>query len=251
MTTFASEPAFLAPTLTSASALPETELIRRRLMRLAFDVHDGPMQSLTAVGWGLAQIRDDLEQPQSAAGTTAATARLDLLAAELASVEAGLRSLITALERGGSAEVETLDQIAATEIARFTSRCDASVELVVSGNLRPVDSHSQALAIAAVLREALNNIAKHANATQVLVRLLADDAETLLEISDNGDGFNPDTTSTGIGLTSMHERLNLLAGTLEISSAPGGPTQITARFRRWQPPTHRDATALRMIRGDG
>ena len=250
MTTTASEPALLAPTLTYPSALTETELIRRQLMRLAFDVHDGPMQSLTAVGWALAQFRHDLQQPQSPASTAAATARLDLLAAELASVEAGLRSLITTLEHGGSAELDTLDQIVATEVARFTSRCDAAVELVVPASLRP-DSHSQALAIAAVLREALNNIAKHANANQVIVRLLADDAETRLEISDNGDGFNPDITSTGIGLTSMHERLNLLAGTLEISSTPGGPTRITARFRRWQPPTLEDASALRLIRGDG
>jgi two-component system sensor histidine kinase DegS len=222
------------PSAADAVPVGEVEALRRRLLRLALDVHDGPMQSLTAVGWRLQELRRDLEQLDGDGGT-AATARLDLVGAELASVEAGLRSLITTLERNGSAEIDTLDAIAAAEIGRFNDRCDAEVELIVSANVRP-DSHSQALAIAAVLREALTNIAKHAHANQVLIRLLASDFGILLEISDNGNGFNPDTTNPGIGLTSMHQRLRLLAGTLEITSTPGGPTRISAHLHRWQPP---------------
>jgi signal transduction histidine kinase len=236
MTTLSGEPALSAPAVGIGFALPEAvEAMRRRLLRLAFDVHDGPMQSLTAVGWGLQQLRRDLLDRPSASRAAEVTAQLDLLGAELASVEAALRGLITSLERGGSAAIDSLEEIAATEIARFSGRCDAAIELVVPRNLQP-DSHSQALAIAAVLREALNNIARHAHADQVLVRLLADDFEILLEISDNGTGFDPAASDTGIGLTSMRERLRLLSGTLEISSTPGGPTQVSAHFRRWQPP---------------
>jgi signal transduction histidine kinase len=236
MAMFATEAA-LPSAAVPVGSLPvgEVEALRRRLLRLALDVHDGPMQSLTAVGWRLQELRRELQQLDVAGSAAAATARLDLLGAELASVEAGLRSLITTLERNGSAEIDTLDAIAAAEVARFSDRCRAAVELIVSANVRP-DSHSQALAIAAVLREALTNIAKHAHADQVLIRLLASDFGILLEISDNGNGFNPNTASPGIGLTSMHQRLRLLAGTLEITSTPGGPTRISAHYRRWQPP---------------
>jgi len=235
MSTLACEPARFAPAVANESSLPEAEAMRRRLVRLAYDVHDGPMQSLIAVGYGLQQLRQELMRPTAvgdAPGDLAA--QIAPLLAELAAAEAGLRSLITTLERNGSAEIDTLDVIAATEIARFSRRCDAATEIIVQPDCRP-DSHSQALAIGAVLREALNNIAKHARAEEVLVRLLEDQSEILLEITDNGEGFNPAATAPGIGLASMRGRLRLLDGELEVWSAPGGPTTITARFRRWQP----------------
>lgn len=234
MTILASESALSAPRVYE-STLPEAEVIRRRLMRLAFDVHDGPMQNLTAAGWGLRHLRSDLIRCIDAGeAAEAVAARFDLLMAELVSAEAGLRSLISSLERGGSTDFATLEVIAATEIDAFRRRCDATTRVVVPSNVSP-DSHSQALAIAGVLREALNNVAKHANADEVLVRLQADHQKILLEIGDDGEGFDPETTKWGIGLTSMRERVHLLQGELEISSAPGGPTVVIACFRRWQP----------------
>jgi signal transduction histidine kinase len=242
MTTLSGEPALSAPAVGIGFALPEAvEAMRRRLLRLAFDVHDGPMQSLVAVGWGLQQLREDITRGMGAGDTNLVATQLDLLGAELFGVEAGLRGLITMLERDGSAEIPTLEAIAAIEIAAFRRRCGAATEVLVQADVRP-DSHSQELAITAVLREALNNIAKHAHADEVRVCLRADDAEILLEINDNGDGFNPATTGPGIGLTGMGERVRLLEGDLKITSASGGPTRVSARFRRWAPATaHRPA----------
>jgi signal transduction histidine kinase len=80
-----------------------------------------------------------------------------------------------------------------------------------------------------IAQEALHNIVKHAHVTTAQLRLRQDVAGTLLEISDNGIGFNPENYFPGhLGLQSMHERLAHLGCNLEITSAPGQGTQIRA-----------------------
>jgi signal transduction histidine kinase len=76
-------------------------------------------------------------------------------------------------------------------------------------------------------QEALNNVLKHAHATRVSVRLAADGAGTLLEIADNGVGFEPSADGAdGYGLPGMRERAERLGGTLEVESAPGKGTRV-------------------------
>ena len=87
------------------------------------------------------------------------------------------------------------------------------------------------LAIVRVVQEALNNTHKHSGATEVRVSLSGTDAELLLEISDNGKGFDVQHArlAAGLGLISMRERINLVRGTIEIVSAPNQGTRIIAR----------------------
>jgi signal transduction histidine kinase len=212
----------------------EVEALRRRLVRLAFDVHDGPMQSLAAVGYGLHDLHRDLARESSASGPPADIAeRVAELIAELGHAESDLRGLISLLEHG-SPEIDTVDVIAAVELKRFSRYSDVDSELIVDPLHFQPDTHSQALAIRSVLREALNNIARHSQAEQVLVRLQAGPDGVLLEITDNGVGFDPTTVSGGLGLAGMHERVELLGGTLDVLSKPGGPTVVTALFTRWR-----------------
>lgn len=74
-----------------------------------------------------------------------------------------------------------------------------------------------------VAEEALNNALKHAAATVVRIHLRSGDAGVLLEISDNGRGFDPQAVrhAGGLGLTGMRERVERLGGQLELDSAPG------------------------------
>jgi signal transduction histidine kinase len=206
-------------------------------MRLAFDVHDGPMQSLTAVGYGLQELRRDLAAHRD--GSVAASdvaERVETLLAELAHAESDLRGLISLLEHG-SPEIDTVDVIAAAELARFSRYSEASRELVVNPPHFQPDTHSQALAIRSVLREALNNVARHAQAREVLVRVQAGPDGVLLEVADDGTGFDPEAMGDGsLGLTNMRERVALLGGSLEVLSKPGGPTVVTALFTRWRLP---------------
>jgi len=227
----------------SASAVPadgalsETEALRRRLIRLAFDVHDGPMQSLTAIGYGLHELHRQLDaQPVAGEDRETVAAQLSAMMAELAAAETGLRGLISLLEHG-KPEIETADVIAAAELARFARHCKAATELIVDPPLFQPDTHSQAIVIGAVLREALNNIAKHAHASKVLVRLQASSTGMLVEITDDGDGFDPSSIQPGsMGLAGMRERVNLLEGSFDILSKPGGPTVVTVLLGRWHGP---------------
>ena len=81
-----------------------------------------------------------------------------------------------------------------------------------------------------VLQEALTNVAKHAAARRVSVRLERDDAMVELQVRDDGVGFMPGAHHRGLGLQGMRERAALLGGAVELESAPGKGTLITARF---------------------
>ena len=78
-----------------------------------------------------------------------------------------------------------------------------------------------------VVKEALNNIVKHARATEVWLRLNVKDKTMSLAIEDNGCGFVfPQPPGMGNGLVNMRERITQLGGQLTVNSAPGQGTRI-------------------------
>jgi len=222
-----------APPLTpSDAAVTEVEALRRRLVRLAFDVHDGPMQNLAAAGYSVHELNRRLKSSQ---GLDVESVSFDLeqIVSQLAGAERGLRTLISHLEHANP-EIDTLDEILDVELDAFTRRCRAHLDVEAPTNLQ-LDSHSQAVAIRSVIREALNNISKHADAQRVKIRIEAGPAGILLEIEDDGRGFDPGTTRTdALGLIGMNQRVGLLGGEFDVLSRIGGPTVVTARFRRWR-----------------
>jgi signal transduction histidine kinase len=217
--------------------------LRRRLVRLAFDVHDGPMQSLTAVGYGLHDLYRDLVAEAADVPAADVAERVAVLIGELGHAESDLRGLISLLEHG-SPEIDTVDVIAAAELKRFSRYSNAGPELLIDPPHFQPDTHSQALAIRSVLREALNNVARHSGALEVLVRIHAGPEGVLVEIADDGVGFDPEAVSGGsLGLGNMRERVDLLGGSLDVLSRPGGPTVVTALFTRWRRPEPRSERA--------
>jgi signal transduction histidine kinase len=78
-----------------------------------------------------------------------------------------------------------------------------------------------------VTREALNNIVKHAAATEVCIRANGSNHSLHLEIEDNGRGFDPGRARPdGLGLASMRRRVETLGGSFELESRPGAGTKI-------------------------
>lgn len=77
-----------------------------------------------------------------------------------------------------------------------------------------------------ILKEGLINIQKHAKASHVRLQGYTDSNTTVVNLQDNGQGFDPDGSLAGYGLQGIQERVELLQGTLKISTAPEQGTQI-------------------------
>ena len=81
-----------------------------------------------------------------------------------------------------------------------------------------------------VVQEALHNALKYSKARTITIDLKGTDGELTLTIADDGVGFDPEgTVSTGLGLTSMQERVDALGGTIAIRSRPGAGTTLDIR----------------------
>lgn len=81
-----------------------------------------------------------------------------------------------------------------------------------------------------VIQEAINNVRKHANATEVLIQIIYKSEEITVIIADNGIGFDIDNIKNktkSFGLSIMHERVSLLSGTILFESGKGNGTKIT------------------------
>jgi len=83
--------------------------------------------------------------------------------------------------------------------------------------------------------EALQNVQKYASATIVEVRLGVDEQRVVIEIADDGRGFDVSTVRRGSGLTNMEDRLDALGGSIQIESTPGVGTTIRAAVPVSQP----------------
>jgi len=80
-------------------------------------------------------------------------------------------------------------------------------------------------------QEALNNIAKHSGAGQVVIHLQYDGGTVTLTINDNGRGFDPEQVPSGhYGLSIMQERAQAIGATLSITSQPGQGAEIVVRW---------------------
>ncbi len=87
-----------------------------------------------------------------------------------------------------------------------------------------------ALAFLRVAQEALHNVVKHSQAKKISVRLIGSDGHLTLEVSDDGVGFEIESSklAAGLGLISMRERIYLINGRFEIWSSPGQGTRMKA-----------------------
>jgi signal transduction histidine kinase len=78
--------------------------------------------------------------------------------------------------------------------------------------------------------EALNNVAKYAEASTVEIRLAHANGELRFDVVDDGHGFDPSTTIHGTGLQGMSDRLDAIGGSIEVHSAPGEGTRVVGRL---------------------
>jgi signal transduction histidine kinase len=78
--------------------------------------------------------------------------------------------------------------------------------------------------------EALQNVAKYANANEALISLSEENGSLMFSVQDDGVGFDPSTTKKGAGLQNIADRLSALDGKAEIRSKPGSGTTLIGRI---------------------
>ena len=93
--------------------------------------------------------------------------------------------------------------------------------ILISKKINGLDD-SVLLSIYRILQEAMNNVVKHASATEIQVDIVELEEELLLQIKDNGVGFSKNNSRSGIGLKNIEKRVEVLKGKFEINSSGKG-----------------------------
>ena len=195
--------------------------------RIAAELHDGPIQRLTALGYGLDEARMAIEFGDIRHGLDMLGGAHQVLSGEIDE----LRRLMTALrppvldERGLVLALRDL-------LDSFQRRTGIASSLMGASE---VHLHPDVETVLyRVVQEALTNVAKHAGASRVTVYLRVDEGQVETRVSDDGIGF--DAASTGqmtsrghYGLAGMRERVEMAGGSYRLISAPGYGTVVLAR----------------------
>jgi signal transduction histidine kinase len=115
------------------------------------------------------------------------------------------------------------------DLPRLTVGTPIQVSVEQRGRLIPLPATLE-LVFFRIAQEAVTNALRHGDAKTIRVLLSWEDNCVILTVNDDGRGFDPASPAAapGIGLLGMHERIAALAGSLEIQSAPGKGTCITA-----------------------
>jgi two-component system, NarL family, sensor kinase len=187
--------------------------------RLAGDIHDGITQRLVSLAFHLDAAADAVSRDTGSAARELARARelTDLTMDEAYAAIAGLRPPV-------------LDDLGLADGLASLARSIAQVQVRVDGTDCRLPEHVM-IALYRIAQEALQNVVKHAGATQAEVELRCDASSARLRVTDDGRGFDVAVRPGGdssYGLRSMAERAELIGGRLTVTSRPGIGTTVTA-----------------------
>jgi signal transduction histidine kinase len=202
--------------------------------RLARELHDSVTQSLYSVtllteGWRRMIATQDAPPPEDYLNrineiTQQALREMRLLIYELRPPALQQDGLVGALQK----RVDAVEQ-----------RVGIEARVIMEDFFEPPPEMEQGLY--RIAQEALNNALKHSGASKVMLRIYREQELVVLEVVDNGRGFNPASAELlgGMGLSSMRERARKLDGELTIHSSPGDGARVTVRL-----PLHTQPTPL-------
>jgi PAS domain S-box-containing protein len=209
-------------------AVTAQEEERRRIAR---ELHDEAGQSLTALLVGLRTIEESRTIAEAAE-----------LAQRLRGIAAQTLDEVGRLSRGlhpGILDDLGLPAAVTRHVQEFAQLHGLAVDVRIEGLGGEVLPPLVQTTVYRVLQEALTNVAKHAGARSVSVRLVRDETTVELRVQDDGAGFDPaagaeataeDRGDRHLGLQVMRERAALLGGSVEVESRAGAGTTITAHF---------------------
>jgi signal transduction histidine kinase len=197
------------------------ELDRRRI---AGEIHDGIGQRIVSLSFYLSAAADLVATNATLAGEQIDKAQRLAAAAldEVSATMAGLRPSV----------LDDLGLAASLESLAHTS---PGLNVNVDACTEELPEHLET-ALYRITQESMQNVVKHAAAENAGIRLKVSSGAVLLEVSDDGVGFDPDAVrkserpgSGGYGLSGIKQRTELLGGHLEVDSTPGRGTTLRVR----------------------
>ena len=246
--------AYLAVTASALSAIVERELLlersaererllvqagEQRLMRIGFDLHDGPIQDVLALGAEVALLRDQIYPFILDTHRERAAGRFDDVLARVTELDRHLRELSRSLE-SRSIVTRPLGEILHREVDAFAERTGIEARLEIRGDPESITS-AQRIAVYRAIQESLSNVREHSGATTVEIRIRMRRSSIEVRVTDDGHGFEVGRALARaaqrgrLGIVGIGERVRMLGGTFEIDSAPGGPTMLTFALPRVSP----------------
>ena len=212
----------------------------RRLARLGFDLHDGPLQDLAALAAEVRHFRRQLPRLVEAdEPIERMQGRLDDVEARLVALDRDLRELARSFESPAVLK-RSFAEAVRNEVQSLSGRTKIQATVQLDGDFRPL-SESQKIALFRIVQESLANVREHSGATSVHVAIVARPGGVELEIVDNGNGFEVEAglleaaRRGRLGLVGMNERVRLLGGTFKLQSRRGGPTKVGVNLPEWRP----------------
>jgi|SRR5579859_3831012 len=208
----------------------------RRLLRLAFDLHDGPLQELVVLAEEIRLAARQIDGVVPEADRARVRGRFQDIEARLAALEESLREIAHGGRLASSVAQEPLEETVRAELA-MVEKTGIEVDFSSEGDFEQL-TDSQKIALLRVVQEGLTNVRKHSGARSISVVLKGTPEATELTIRDDGRGF--DVQALGgdrLGLAGMSERVRMLGGEVEIVSIPEKGATLFARLPQWRPPS--------------
>jgi two-component system NarL family sensor kinase len=190
--------------------------------RLAREIHDTLAQGLTATGLQLESAEALLDEDSGAERAREPLRRA--LSLTRSNLDEARRSVLDL--RAAPLEGRSLPQALKTLVDRWEAQTGVATRFGTVNGGRPLPPRVE-VALYRVCQEALTNVAAHAQANRVTVRLVATPAAVQLVVIDDGGGFEPSRLADDRhGIVGMKERVEILGGTMEIESSPGEGTRV-------------------------
>jgi len=200
----------------TARELRRLEVLEDR-ERIAKELHDGVIQSLFAVGMSLQGLA-------SMSGDDEVGRRLEAAVEDVDRAIRDLRNYIFGLRPGVLADRQ-LDQAIKELSAEFSARSDVVTVADVDADVA-AELSSRAADVVQLVREALSNVARHGEATTCRISLARAEEGAILEIDDDGRGFDVDLTTWGMGLNNLRDRVGGMGGSFGVTSVLGEGTTV-------------------------
>jgi two-component system sensor histidine kinase DegS len=196
--------------------------------RISHELHDDTIQALIVLSRQLDALSSDKGLSEEN------RLRLEKLWQQTDNILRGVRRLSQDLR---PAALDRLGLLPALEwlASNVTEYSGIATDVNVVGKERHL-SEEAAIALFRITQEALRNVWRHSSATSAEIRVEFDESKTMITVNDNGKGFDlpqnmGDLAKNGkLGLTGMHERAQLVGGTLTVKSQPGKGTSITVEL---------------------